>query len=405
MLKKLQTLITTLGLGSAISLTAQAQISTGYATIVTLPIAVQSGTFTTKINIHNPNLTLPATLDIWYYGADDSATPGEATCGFIQIPARNGINFTLPELCPGLNAGSNFGRLRFSQVDATSLPIAVHARVETAQGNGFGIEGQPIGNFSDTVSTTGGSYIANLRRISAPPGFRSGCFIAALQEPVTVRMRLFRSDGIQLGEDRSYPLSGTQMIRILDVISEVGVLNGDFEGVTAHFDRISAPFGPTYIAFCTVQNNTTFDADFRIAKVVSPSDLRMRKESITGVDALGTPFTLLAQGIKNIHIAYLQHPDWLDCRLQAPGTRINDLEFQLKKPNGDVVAGGAGITEFPRTFLGEKSTVASGINSRWRIEVSPRATATVFPISYSISCRSGNGISSTDLIATAADDF
>jgi hypothetical protein len=56
-------------------------------------------------------------------------------------------------------------------------------------------------------------------------------------------------------------------------------------------------------------------------------------------------------------------------------------------------AGGSGATGF-YIYTGEKSTIDSGITTRWFIDVTASgAGSPTFPINYGIKCFSGNGIS------------
>lgn len=59
------------------------------------------------------------------------------------------------------------------------------------------------------------------------------------------------------------------MIRLLDVFGSLNAPAGDYDNVRAVFESIVPVGGGTSIQFtaaCTVQNNTSFDADFRVAK-------------------------------------------------------------------------------------------------------------------------------------------
>ena len=87
-------------------------------------------------------------------------------------------------------------------------------------------------------------------------------------------MKLFDgATGAQIGSTVSGALNAFEQIRYLDVFSP-SVANApaatDFSNVRAEFTRTSDG-EQQMAAFCTVQDNATFGADFRIAKAVTPT--------------------------------------------------------------------------------------------------------------------------------------
>ena len=87
-------------------------------------------------------------------------------------------------------------------------------------------------------------------------------------------MKLFDgTTGAQIGSTVSGALNAFEQIRYLDVFSST-VANApaatDFSNVRAEFTRTSDG-DQQMAAFCTVQDNATFGADFRIAKALTPS--------------------------------------------------------------------------------------------------------------------------------------
>jgi hypothetical protein len=59
-----------------------------------------------------------------------------------------------------------------------------------------------------------------------------------------------------------------EFIRLLDVFATLNAPPGDLDNVGATFESIVPGGAPVlFVASCTVQNNTSFDADFRIAKL------------------------------------------------------------------------------------------------------------------------------------------
>ena len=67
-------------------------------------------------------------------------------------------------------------------------------------------------------------------------------------------------------------VAANEFIRMLDVFATLGAPAGDYQNIRASFESI-VPFSGgnpvNFIAACTVQNSTSFDADFRIGKAHS----------------------------------------------------------------------------------------------------------------------------------------
>jgi hypothetical protein len=378
----------------------------GYGSIVTVPIIAQTATYASQIFIHVPpgNAYVNATVQPIYYGANGSATVGTVVCPSVVITAGHTNQYSLSTLC-ALNPGSNFGRLYFREVNSDNRPFAVYTRVETFSGNGFSVEGFPIGNFQNSgPNDAGASFVTGLKRQAAAPGYQTNCFLAALGEAVTVNTALLDNTGATIGTAFNTTLGANEVVRFLDIFGPNGVnaAAGDYSNVTAKFFENGAN-EPAFAAFCTVQNNSSFDADFRVAKVQNPTDLRADRFVSVSTDALGNAFQVTDVNLKNIHVAYVHQPDWISCSLTGANTA--QLEFQMKDPAGTVVAGGNAITTFAEFYTGEHSAIAGGVAARWRIEVSSNSVFNPTPIAYGISCTSGNGMTQLDFIGTAGDDF
>lgn len=384
------------GLLTLLAGTAQAQTPNGYASIVNIPIVVQSSTYSSDIYIHNPRAAT-LTISPWFLGATGSANPGFVACQTIAIAPNTTAQYGLAALCPALVLGgpaSTFGRLRLSDVSSQNLPFAAYTRVQTFSGNGFSIEGFPIGNF------TAGSnplYVTGLKRQAAAPGYATNCFIAAIEEPNSIQVSLFDQNGGSLGSG-TFPLAANEMIRLLDVFAALGAPSGDYDNASIRFTAQSTA---AYEGFCTVQNNASFDADLRIAKLPLPIDARMAKFVSTVVDGLGNTLSV-AVNSKDVHAIFLQHPDYVSCRILVAASGM--LEMRIKDPQGNVVAGGNNVEAIPPFFLGEKSTRNAGRNGMWHIEVEP-SVASGGPFDYGITCSCGNGCSTPLRVGTVAADF
>ena len=175
------------------------------------------------------------------------------------------------------------------------------------------------------------------------------------------------------------------------------------------------------VSFCTVQENNTFGADFRVAKSADQFDERQKRFICYGQDACGTvnavnPTQIVDATTKNIHAMFIEQPDYVSCALVSP--HLTDLQVRIRGP-GDVFSspvwpsslpfssGGAGLTGF-YIFTGNRSTIANGNATRWFIDVGFRTVGGVaanLPIAYGISCLAGNGVSVPYVRGTALLDF
>jgi hypothetical protein len=103
-------------------------------------------------------------------------------------------------------------------------------------------------------------------------------------------MKLFDdASGAQIGSTVSGSLNPFELFRYLDVFSAVGAAPGDYANVRAQFIRTSVDSQPL-VGFCTVQDNTSFGADFRIAKTEAPPPPDV--QTLTSVNWGGAMFTL-----------------------------------------------------------------------------------------------------------------
>jgi len=385
--------------GLALAGTAMAQSASGYATIIRVPVAVNTATFSTTLNIHNPNLQA-ITVGVTYYGAVGTSSPFQRACTAQTIASGATSQVTLAALC-GFGIGtSNFGHLRLQEVNIQNRPFAVYSRVSTFGGDGFSVEGFPIGSIT---GSTGWTYATGLRRQAGAPGYTSNCFVGSKGEAVDVEWSLFDDAGAQIGATQTTPLAANQMVRFLNVFSAVGAPAGDINGATARFGEVLATGEPGFMAFCTVQNNTSFDADFRMAKENEPADERSDKFSFSATTGLGAVLSIPDFATQDVLGIYLQHPDFVQCALSGSGSA--DLEMRLKDPQGNVVAGGNNVTSFGEVYLGERSTRNSGQNGLWTLEVENGSFALTYPKTYGVSCESGNGANRALQLGTEPAEF
>ena len=191
--------------------------------------------------------------------------------------------------------------------------------------------------------------------------------------------------------------------RLSDVFTVAGAADGDHSNVRAEFSQgVDTVGNPSFSAFCTVQNNTSFDADFRIAKTVAPDDGTTLYTSNQPKDGFGENLIVPA-GMKAAFGLFVRHPDFVSCR--TVGSQVDNTEIRLIDPQGAIVAGGDDITGTGELFTGEKSTVNNGSSAMWRLEVGSRDGLGLEATKYNVQCASGNGSNRPLLIGYLPDDF
>jgi len=242
---------------------ATAQTAFGGASTIVFPLVSQTQSFMAQVTLYNPNAA-DITANLSYFDADNVLSPGAHVCSDVTIPANQSVQFFLPEKCD-LDSNSHFGVLAVSDSAATN-PMFGYARTENTAGAGFSVEGFPVDNFTSDVA-----YAIGLRQTASLPGYQTNCFVAGLDGQVTYDLQLMDgSTGAQLGSTLSGVMNPFEQFRYLDVFALAGVLPGDYSNVRAQFTRTGGA-GQKLIGFCTVQDNISFGADFRIAKSVAPA--------------------------------------------------------------------------------------------------------------------------------------
>lgn len=380
------------GLGHAMSID-------GAGTIVVVPLFANTPSFTSEVTIFNPN---GSSVDIApnFVGMDGRVTVGRVNCTIITVPANTSVQYSLPALCPAINPGSNNGKLTLISNSAANLPFFAYARIQTLAGQGFSVEGFPIGSFEGGLAVATG-----LKRIAAAPTFQSNCAVSSMNEPVDYTLQLQTSTGLVLGNTLSGSLTANQMTAFIDIFAAVNAPPGDHTNVRAlivNSNPAPAPgSAPSLLGFCTVQDNASLGADFRMAKIFNPKDESKQRANTVSLTRLGTSFQFSDVNRRNTHVIYLRHPDYLSCVF---ATGAADVMMRLLDPQNNVMVSGATVTGFTKFPIGSsnliKSATNDGVSGRWLIEVQTLSTSTTLPASYSITCQSGNGHTMLDLIDT-----
>jgi len=415
---------------------ALAQTTDAYHSIQVFPVVVDTASFTQRFTFRNPNAA-SVTISPTYFPGTGTAQATALSCTSFVLAAGSDVTFnTLRDICPALAAGSNFGFLYTYEINAANLPYAGFSRVANPQGNGFSVEAFAASNFSAANST-----VAGVRRLAASggaPAFQTNCFVANLNEltasgvtdtevDVTVRS----SAGAVLGATTTFPLVPGKLTRLLDVFAAVGAPGGNHDNARVTF----VEFGtgePSIMSFCTVQDNTSFGADFRIAKQELPGgglndgpgpqdDHVSRSSTIAedmplnngGVATVTRAFSIPAGGFANTHVMYFKHPDWVQCEIIDPltGVRaVNGYGLEMRMLAGDgstVLAGGDDLQGFGEYYLGDKQDRNNGANGRYSIEVENNGFGFANIRPYRLRCKSGSGHSGGDMVRfnDAADRF
>ena len=379
--------------------TAHAQSTAASSSVVVVPVVAQTASYTSEVIVRNPNAA-PITVNVKFYEANNSSTPGLQTCNQLVVAAITSTPFTLPGQCPGLTNASHFGMLVLEDATAPQThQFFAYSRAQTPGGNGFSVEGFPIGAFSAEDADVDG-----LKRQAAAPTYQSNCFVGALSEAVTYQLLLWDSSNNLVG----LPLTGTlqpfEMHRYLDVFAKASAAAGDYSNVRANFtvtggDATADGKRPALVGLCTVQESTFFGADFRVAKSQDALNDGQKRVACIGEGTCGTfdsvqPEQITDATLRNVYSMIITQPDHVHCDLQAPPADLPNLQMRLRLPgdpfSSTVFAGGAGQTSFS-IFTGGRNAINSGTATRWFIDVETINSSTTVPISFGVTCSSGNG--------------
>jgi hypothetical protein len=402
-----------------------AQSTDGYHSIQVFPIVVDTASFTQRFSFDNPS-NAALSIDVKYFPAEGTSQATPLDCGDVALTAGQVRSFaSLRELCGGLASGSQFGFLYLVETESRSAPFAAYSRVANPQGNGFSVEAFP-------ASTLGAldSKVIGVRRLAAGPShpaFQTNCFVGSINDvnatgiaskPTYVSVH--DSAGNRLGAITQVPVTPGKLTRILDVFAFVGAPAGDHDNAWVKFTHDWKDAGGL-LNFCTVQDNTSFGADFRIAKqapiVEAWDSLATRDARVTqGVSTSYTNgyFRITPGGPRlNTHVMYFRHPDYVQCELIDPATGVRalpslGLEMRLVANDGStVLAGGNDQTGFGKIYLGDRKQQNGGYHARYSIDVETTgANAGLTQTNYELRCQSGSGHTLGDLVVdNVAEDL
>ena len=405
----------------------RAQSTDAYHAIQVLPVVVDTASFTQQFSLYNASPSLAVGISPTYYPAQGTGEPASTNCpGFVLNPASDKTFGSLRQVCPSLAAGSMFGTLVFSA--SSTRTFAVYSRVSNAAGSGFSVEAFPANAFSTAIT-----MVTGLRRSSATPSqpaFQSNCFVGNLGQltpsalPATADVTLtLRKSGVLIGST-VVSLPPGKLVRLLDVFSAVGQPSGDFENVTAEFTAGEGQRAGV-LSFCTVQDNTSFGADFRIGKQEQGSGVAQTAFDVTNMRDVVIPATpsfngtavtwqvpeIPAGATANTHVLYFRHPDYISCAVWGSGVGAAEVDYGLEMRllayiNGtdtwEVIAGGNDVTSFSDLYLGDKEDRGNGGNTTYYLQVESNGRNEGVSRKYALRCQSGSGHTFGELIQSGA---
>ena len=406
---------------------ASAQSTDGYHSIQVFPVAVDTALFAQRFTFRNPDTVKALSISARFFPGTGVSPATPTDCPAFSVAKDSDRIFTsLRDICPGIPAGNVYGYLYTAEATADNLPYAGFSRVSNTQGNGFSVEA-----FSAQTFTSADATVTGLRRLSASgaaPSFQTNCFIGNLNDvtppatPVSTQVfyTLYTNTGTMLGSTTTVSLTPGTLTRLLDVFSTAGAPPGDYDNVRVKFEEVGTG-EPGLMTFCTVQDNTSFGADFRIGKQeegfstpyssIGAQDDEVSRNSVASEDVLFsglvTPrqFDLPGGAFSNTHVIYFRHPDRIQCELVNPATSVrltadDSMEMRLLDADGNLVAGGDNVIGFGEVYLGDKTDRNNGANGRYTIEV--ESTGTGLNINtqraYGIHCQSGSGHTVADMV-------
>jgi len=389
---------------------ASAQVD-GAATQMVIPIVSSSVSFVSQIVVKDQSGT-SRSVTMQFFEAQTSSTPGLKACAAISLGPFETKTVTLTGQCP-LAAGNHHGFVMLTDATASRDKLFyAFTRVENPASIGFTVEGYPIGHLG------GGdvdSEVAGVKRRAAAgsaPAIQTNCFVATLNDPVSYTISLDIAGSVPISDS----LGAFQMKRYLDIYALSQLPDGvDFDNTTVTFSKDDpTQFPNTLLTFCTVQDNTSFGADFRIGKNWNAADLsRFRLNCFAAsfganpgecTNTLQPSAPAVTAGNKVRLLTRIYAPDTINCSIL--GTRQADLKMRLVRDfaPGGAVAGGT-TSSFTYT-TGARSGIGSGYSQYYWIEVDFRAGGSaVYPIPFGVRCLAGNGMTDPRWIDSPPADF
>jgi hypothetical protein len=383
---------------------ANAQIS-GAGTQIIIPDVASTVSFISQIIVKDESGTSHS-LSFEFYEALTSDSPGKKICTSVPLTAFQTKTVTLAGQCP-LGAGNHHGFVILTDTTgAKDNVFYAFTRVENPAANGFSVEGYPIGHIGggDPDSEVAGVK----RRTSTNPVIQTNCFVAALDGDIDYSISLDVA-GSQTLPVVPETLHAGQMRRYLDIFAQAGAPNPDYDNVTVTFTKNNPAQWPnTLIAFCTVQDNTSFGADFRIAKTLDAADpSRFRLNCFAASFGASNDCTNTLQPsaptvpdttTKVRLLTRIYAPDTVNCKVVGPNAAQLKIALVRDFAPGGTLAGGT--TNAFTYATGPRAAIGNGFHQTYFLDVSYNTGATTFPMPFGVQCKSGNGMMDPYLLGT-----
>ena len=201
--------------------------------------------------------------------------------------------------------------------------------------------------------------------------------MGSFERPVDYFIRLKDAGGNNIGNGVSGHLDPNQMIRYLDIFAAAAAV-GDFANVSATISALNsnAPGNrdhPLFLSFCTVQDNVSFGADFRMAKSFSAWDMTHQQTTggCTPADCGAYDYAVPDANHKHVFQLFVRPPDNVKCELKSD--RLGELSMRLREPRSigdcDLCSLPPGSTAAPTT-PGAVVAGADGITTSFHFETS-----------------------------------
>jgi FlaG/FlaF family flagellin (archaellin) len=388
---------------------ASAQVD-GAATQIVIPVVSSSVSFVSQMVVRDQSGT-SRSVTMQFFEAQTSSTPGTKACTPVTLGPFETKTVTLTGQCP-LAAGNHHGFVILTDASTNRDKLFyAFTRIENPASIGFTVEGYPIGHLGggDTYSEVPG--VKRRAAAGGAPALQTNCFAATLNDPVSYTISLDIAGSTPISDS----LGAFQMKRYSDIYTLAGLPAGDFNNTTVTFSKDDpSQFPNTLLTFCTVQDNTSFAADFRIGKNWNAADPSRFRLNCFGANFGANPGecdnTLPASaptvptGTKARLLTRLYAPDTVNCSVL--GSRAADLEMRLRTDDTPqvTVAGGDNVNSFKYT-TGPRSDIGFGYSQYFWIEVGLREGGNTAPAQFGVRCMTGNGMMDPRFIDTPADDF
>jgi len=383
---------------------ANAQVDAA-GTKILIPVVSSSVSFVSQIVVKDQSGT-SRSVTMQFYEAQTSSTPGLKACTPITLTPFQTKTVSLAGQC-SLAAGNHHGFVILTDASGTKDKLFyAFTRVENPATNGFTVEGYPIGHIGGGDPDSEVVGVKSKAATATTPQIQTNCFVATLDNPVSYSISVDVPNALAVSDT----LAAFQMRRY----SDIGAGAGDFENATVTFTKDDPAQWPnTLIAFCTVQDNASFNADFRIAKTWEAADpTRFRLNCFaasfgagdTCTDTLQPSAPIVPDAATKVRLlTRVYAPDTVNCKIV--GGRASDLKIRLVRdfPPGTVAAGGT-TGSFTYT-TGPRSGIGNGFHQTYFLEVDFKDGANTAPAAFGIQCKSGNGMMEPYFLGTLPDDF